>query len=83
MHAKVTVRSLYRKALKASISPPFLQSSDILALMLRFRKSLRRQYDFCSMFGLVPTSLSVWVDYSGKLVSKTLREKSVPQFRVE
>lgn len=78
----VNYGSPYRHGVKTRGRIPSIESIDILGLTLRYLKSSGRMYELCGTFGLVPTSVSVWVDYGLTVLRMTLRDKTVPEFMV-
>lgn len=78
----VTFGSPYRRSVKTRGRPMLLETVDILGLTLRYLKSSGRQYELCGMFGIVPSTVYVLVDYGMEVLLKTLRDKSIPQFKV-
>lgn len=83
MRATVNFGSPYKRGVKKLGRSISLDSIDIPGLTLRYIKSSWRQYELCGMFGPVPSSVSVSVHYSFSVLLKTLRDRFLPQFRVE
>lgn len=48
---------------KAGGQKPWIETIDLLGFVSWYLKSSARQYSICPIFGLVPTTLSVWIDY--------------------
>lgn len=78
----VNFGSPYRYGPKVRGRKPLLESVDILGLVLKYLKSTARQHELCGMFGLVPSTVSVWIDYGLTVLLRVLRDKTVPEFRV-
>lgn len=83
VRSTVNFGSPFRKGPKKRGRNPHVTSLDILGLVLKYVKSTGRQYEMCGMFGFVPSTVSVWIDYGLTVLLKVLRDKSVPEFRVK
>lgn len=79
----VNYGSPYRRGPKLSGRKCGLDSVDILGLVLCYLKSSARQMSLCPMFGLVPSSLQIWVDYGMEVLSKVFKDKHNGHFNVE
>lgn len=79
----VNYGSPYRRGKKTRGRKPTVRTVDVLGLVLRYLKTSGRQYDLCGMFGLVPSSVSCWIDYGLAVLLKALRKKNVESFRVK
>lgn len=67
--------SPYRKSNSTRGRKSLLQSVDILGLALWYLKSSDRQYKQSIIFGLVPTSISVWIDYGLEVLMRIVKNK--------
>lgn len=79
----VNFGSPYRTGPKVSGRKPSLASVDILGLTLHYLKSSARQIHLCPMFGLVPSSVQVWVDYGMEVLFRVVKKKSRKDFAVK
>lgn len=55
--------SPYRRGPKTRGFKPLLEFIDFLGLVLRYLKSIARQNEPYGMFGVVPSTLSAWIDF--------------------
>lgn len=59
---------------------PNATSLDNLGLLLKYVNSTGRQYEICSMFGFVPSIVSVWMDYGQTVLLEMSRTKAFHGF---
>lgn len=71
----------YRRGEKKQGHLLSIDSIDILGLTLHYLNSFGRQFELYGIFGLVPSSVLVWVEYGSSVLLKTLRERPVLQLR--
>ncbi len=74
--------SPYRAGPKTKGRQPTMESIDLLGIALWYLKSGSAQYRTCFIFGLVPTSLSVWLDYALEVLFRVVRCKKRAEFEV-
>lgn len=72
----VNFGSPYRRGIKRRGRNCTVTSIDILGLVLCYLKSSCRQMALSPMFGLVLSSVQVWIDYGMEVLDKVLRDKS-------
>ena len=62
--AQCNFGSPFRTKPKSSGRNAHLKSADLLGLSLWFLKSKSAMYRLCPLFGIVPSTVSVWFDFS-------------------
>lgn len=60
-----------------------MDSLDVLGLTLWYLKSSGRQYQLAPIFGIVQTSLSVWIDFGLEVLLRMIIQKAHPDMRLE
>lgn len=79
---RVNFRSLYRTGPKVRERPPSISSPDLLGMALWYLKSTGRQQSICPLFGLIPSSVNVWLDYGLQVLLYVVKRKSRTEFSV-
>ena len=75
--------SPYCNGPKTKGRPDQLRSVDLLALSLWYLKTKSTMYSMCPIFRIVPTSISVWLDYSFKVLLRVVKKRSCTDFEVK
>ena len=75
--------SPYRKGNSKRGRKSFLRTIDLLGLILWKLKSSERDFNMCQFFGYVPTSISVWLDYSLLVLKKTVTDKEFKEAEIK
>lgn len=83
VHSTVNSGSPFRKGPKQRGRNPHVTSLDILGPVLKHVKSTGRQYEMWGMFGFVPFTVLVWIDYGLTVLLKVFTDKCVLEFRVK
>lgn len=79
----VNYGSPYRTSESPREGKPIIETIDLLGLLLLYLKSSDRQYKLAHIFGLVPSSLSVWIDYALEIMVKIIELNWNSDLRVE
>ena len=74
--------SPYRKAHKTPGRPPLLDTVDILGMALWYIKDRGCMYRLCVVFGIVPSSVSVWLDFALELLLRVVQKQTNTDFEV-
>lgn len=74
--------SPYSAAPKHSGRKSTVTSADLLALSLHYLRTKGPALHLCPFFGLVQTSLSVWLDYSLRVLYQVVSNPIRPAFRI-
>ena len=74
--------SPYRTGPKTRGRPPFLRSCDILGMALWYLKTKGSMYSLCPIFGVVPSSMGVWMDYCLEVLLHVVKRKSRKEFEI-
>ena len=74
--------SPYRKGPKTRGRNPQLRSVDLLAMSLSNVKTKSTMFSLCPVFGIVPSSIGVWMDYSLQVLCRVVKRKSRKDFEV-
>lgn len=82
VRGQVQFGSPYRRSIKLRGRKPLLGTVDILGLALWYIKSSSRIYALCTTFGIVPSSIYVWVDYGMEVLYQLCRRNVVPEMKV-
>ncbi len=61
---------------------PQLSSIDLIGLALWYLKTLCAANRLCPVFGVVPSSVYVWIDYAMEVLLKVVKDKSKSEFEV-
>ena len=61
---------------------PYLDSIDILGLVLRYLKSRDSIYRLCPIFGIVPGTISVWLDYAMEVLFRVMQRTELPDIEI-
>lgn len=83
MRDTVNFEFTYRKKGKKGRYLNLLKSINVSGVTLLFIKSSGIHHELYAIFGIVPASLSVWVDYSLFVLLNKMKKKSIPQLKVE
>ena len=75
--------SPYRHAPKQRGRNPQLQSVDMLAMALWYIKTKGTMFSLCPVFGIVPSSIGVWMDYSLEVLLRVVKRKHRKEFEVK
>ncbi len=59
---------------------PAVVSVDLLGMALYYLKSRDVLYKICPVFGLVPSSLHVWLDFASEVLLKTVTRRMHAEF---
>lgn len=59
-----------------------LESVDLLGLALWYLKSRCAAYRLCNIFGVVPSTVSVWLDYALEVLYRVVRKPANLEFAV-
>lgn len=81
--ASVNYGSPYRTKPKTRGRNADISTVDLLGLALWYVKSSDRQFKMGTIFGLVPSNLSVWIDYSLQVLLRLCVKKRHPDLRIE
>ena len=79
---KYTRGSPYRNGHKTRGRQPQLESTDLLTMCLWYLKSTGRMYQLCPVFGVVQTTLSVWLDYALEVLLRVVSSKHNTPFEI-
>ena len=74
--------STYRTGPKPRGRNPQLQSVDLLGLSLWYLKTKGSVYKLCPIFDIVPSSFSVWLDYSLEVLLRVVKKTSRTEFEI-
>ena len=74
--------SPYRTGYSPKGRKPQLESVDLLGLALYYLKSKDSVYKLCLIFGIVPTSAYVWLDFSLEVLSRTVTLPHMTDFAI-
>ena len=74
--------SLYRTGPKTRRRNPQLQSVELLGISLWYLKTKGSGYTLCPIFGIIPASLSVWLDYSLEVSLRVVKKTSKTEFEI-
>lgn len=55
---------------------------DVLGLSLWYLKSRDPMYKMCTVFGLVPSSVQVWLDFSLEVSLRMVQNTEFPEFQI-
>lgn len=78
----VNYGSPFRNTPKTRGRNPLLASADLAALDLRYIRSPGYMYENCTFFGICPSSISEWLDYSLLVMRKTVTGKDIPSYEI-
>ena len=74
--------SPYRKGPKTRGRNPQLRSVDLLARSLWYVKTKGTLFSLCPVFGIVPSSIGVWMDYSLEVLLHVVKRKNRKDFEI-
>ena len=74
--------SPYRIGPKVRGRKPFLRSCDLLGMALWYLKTKASMYSLCPIFGVVPSSIGVWMDFSLQVLLHVVKRKSRREFEI-
>ena len=80
--SRVNYGSPYRTGPKIRGRHPQHRSVDLLAMSLWYLKTKGSTYMLCPIFGIVPASLSVWLDYSPEVLLRVVKKPSRADFEI-
>jgi len=81
--AEVNFGSPYRKGPKRRGRNEQMETIDLLGIALWYLKSRDPIYKMCTTFGLVPSSMSAWLDYSMEVLFKVVTDSSLTDFEIK
>lgn len=74
--------SPYRRGPKTRGRRLHISSIDLLGMVLWYIKTSGTQYELCPNFGLVPSSVGVWLDYAMEVLIRTVKKRDRKDFEV-
>lgn len=74
--------SPYRNGVKTRGRKPQLKSIDLLVMALWYLKTRATMFSLCPIFGLVPSSIGVWLDYSLEVLLRVVKKKTRKEFEI-
>jgi len=74
--------SPYRRSNSTRGRRPQLTSIDLIGLVLYYLKSRDPLYKLCPIFGVVPTTAQVWLDFSLEIMKKVVTKTGAPDFEI-
>lgn len=80
--AKLNWGSPYRRGPKTRGRRAQLKSIDLLGMALWYLKTRATMYSLCPIFGLVQTSVGVWLDYSLEILLRVVKKKTRQEFEI-
>ena len=80
---RVNYGSPFRTARKVRGRTAKLDSTDLLGLVLWFLKGKECMYRLCPIFGVVPSTLSTWLNYSLEVLLRVVHNESNTQFAIK
>ena len=80
--ARFNYGSPYRKGPKERGREPQVDSMDLVGLALWYLKTRGTMYSLCPVFGLVPTTISVWLDYALEVLLRVVNKKRHKDFGI-
>eukprot|EP00171_Calliarthron_tuberculosum_P023637 IDg23637t1 len=72
----------YRTGASTRGRPAQLRSIDVLGLVLWFLKCRNPVYRLCPVFGIVPSSIHVWLDYGLEVLTRVVRRPELRDFEI-
>ena len=82
VRARFNYGSPYRKGPKTRGRVPQVDSMDLLGPALWYLKSRCTMYSLCPVFGLVPTTVSVWLDYALEVLLRVVNKRKHRDFEI-
>lgn len=79
----VNFGSPYRMGPKVRGRRPHVTGTDLLGIALWYLKTSSNQYAMCPVFGFVPTSINVWLDYALEVLLQVVKKKDRQEFVVK
>jgi len=79
---KLNFGSPYRRSRSPRGRKAQLGSIDLIGMALFFLKSRDPLYKLCPMFGVVPTTAAVWLDYSLEVLKRVVTKRGASDFEV-
>ena len=79
---RISYGSPYRKGPKRRGRGAQMRSIDLLGLALWYLKSRCTTYSLCPIFGLVPSSVYIWLDYALEVLWRVVRKRSRKEFEI-
>ena len=80
--SRLNYGSPYRVAPKTRGRHPQLRSVDLLGLALWYLKTRGTKYNLCPIFGIVPASITVWLDFSLEVLLNVVEKRSRAYFEI-
>ena len=80
--ARLNFGSPYRTGPETRGRNPQLQSVDLLGLSLWYLKTKGSVYTLCPIFGIVPSSFLVWLEYSLEVLLRVVKKTSRTEFEI-
>ena len=81
--ATVNYGSPFRKGPKIFGRRSLFPTVDLLGMALWFMKTKSAMYQLCPVFGMTPTNLSVWLEFSLEVLIKVVTGNGHPAFRMK
>ena len=75
--------SPFRRFVKRRGRKPQLQSIDLIGIVLWYLKSKDCIYRMCPIFGVVPSTMSVWLNYAMEVMLKVVQDESMTAFSIK